>query len=638
MADIGHFKVTEATEQTTTSATYVTHGTAAAASMTATNKYLVLVFGKHNSTDKDGVRLWSRMSHGATPTELASSLQQLETSSTSSSNRGNHYNWFTVFTQPGTAEDIYFQQLSENGSVTVSVQSLHMFVLDLSDLTTDQWKVATDTSGPTQHTTSMVSRVGLTWTPATASHDWLILGNAAITIDSAVVQYEIDLYDSTGSTVLALHNREGEDAGEVQQQALMGVLKNLPATSQTVQVRTRDDQTGTNDYDVAELFVLDLDAFAQHFIHDPGGTVNESAADTWDEVNTLTFTPDGAGDWLTLAGVAHEVSGSAERFDHRIQIGGVTKPTDWEDRNYGTSFDAGDKQYTLLGAMENLAASEQTVSVDAKFVANTSQVWRYPLLVAFSMALADAGPATQTLFPDYPTVAATAYDPTINAGAVDIDTDRPDIVATSYDPVVFALTPIDPDKPDIVATPHDPTITPGSATITPDYKQILAIELDPVLLAVSKIDPDKSDVTATPYNPDVVTGAATLLPDQSTVPTNPYDPELVGGDTLIDPDRSDVVATPHDPTVAGETPINVDLVNMTINVYDPVIPPPVPPEQYIGPDREDVTIVVYDPEVTNGVLFIFPDLATSELVAHGILVYDPDAPEGGMLTMHDRSQ
>ncbi len=358
-------------------------------------KYLIKVVAKIHSDDNATPLANFRMARGATPTELPRSWQKLEVGSSSDGN-SHQYNWFHIFTQPATAEDILFQQKTDVSGNTVHTDDLHIFYMRLTGegLTENtDWKVAVeDTSGPTEHDGTMTSRVALTWTPATASHDWLILGNASIRVDSSLDKYEFEIFDSTGSAVLATHKREGEDVDEEQQQTLVAVLANLPASEQVVQFRTRDtaDVATQNFYKESELFCLDLDLFEVHAVQSLGTLAQ--ADNNPIEANNLEPTPLTAGDWFIVAGVRALYNASGINTRHRIQIDGVTDPVGFfDDPRYTQSLDATGEQYTTVAAMPNFAASAQNIDIDVEYFDGTSQSWNDRVAVAFSMELAVAG-------------------------------------------------------------------------------------------------------------------------------------------------------------------------------------------------------------------------------------------------------
>ncbi len=368
--------------------------------------FFVLVVGKINTDEiANPTGEWEMVSDPTgTPVRLARSFNKLETASATITDWAHPYNFFTVYTQPATAVALEFRMLTTNTACTTSVDDLTIFFIRLDeDLTEDtDWRVSVDTSGPTNHTNGMVSRVAETWTPATASHDWLIWGNAEIIINDNGEQYEIELFDSTGSAVLTSHSREGEDPDETQQRSLWTVLLNLPATEQVVQVRTRDDVVGTaNQYNEAEIFVLDLDLFEEHFYQHTATRLQQVNANEV-EINNLEFTPATAVDFLLLAGVVADAEAAGRRHHHWIQLDDVDSPAGFgDDPRYVQSFDATDAEHTTAASMPALAASAQNLDVMARWTSTGgSSGWSERRVLALSMELA-AAPAA-AVYPPFP--------------------------------------------------------------------------------------------------------------------------------------------------------------------------------------------------------------------------------------------
>ncbi len=406
MAAISHGSVTIA-GATTQSASFVDVLTLDDSEFMVNNAvYWIKAVGTIN-TDEIGAPTgeWEIVSDPTgTPTRLARSFNKLETASATITDWGHPYDFDTVYTQPATAVALEFRMLTTNTACTTSVDELTIYFIRLDeDLTEDtDWRVSVDTSGPTNHTNGMVSRVAETWTPATASHDWLIWGNAEIIINDNGEQYEIELFDSTGSAVLTSHSREGEDTDETQQRSLWTVLENLPATEQVVQVRTRDDVVGTaNQYNEAEIFVLDLDVFEEHFYQHTATRLQQVDANEV-EINNLEFTPARAVDFLLLAGVVADAEAAGRRHHHWMQLGDVDTPANsGADPRKVQSFDADDAEHTSAASMPALAASAQNLDVMARWTSTGgSSGWSERRVLALSMELA-AAPAA-AVYPPFP--------------------------------------------------------------------------------------------------------------------------------------------------------------------------------------------------------------------------------------------
>ncbi len=388
---------------TTTSSTFQTVATINAAAFKVDNaKYLIVAIGKVSGTDSGTPNQEYRMAQGATPTEIAGSFLGIEVQSTSAS-VASQYNWFTIFTQPATAVDVVFQHRSVDNTLTTRTDDLHLFWMRLDTLTEDtDWKVATDLASPTDaHDGTMTSRLSLTWTPATASHDWLIFGVGTTEIDTAGDYNENELFDSTGSAILGFHKREGEDTAEIMLTTIIGVLENLPATEQIVQWRTRDTTgTGqTNNYVECELFCIDLDVFEDHVV-DVKTTLDQDD-NNFKEANALSVTPTTAGDWVVVGSVQALAGTAGSRTKHRIELEDVTTiPTGFaDDPRYTVVFDAADAHTSIVAAFPNFAASAQNIDIDVMWQNNSGQSWNYRTGAAWSLELAAVAAAVYPPFP-----------------------------------------------------------------------------------------------------------------------------------------------------------------------------------------------------------------------------------------------
>ncbi len=378
--------------------------------------YFIKVVAKVRGDDTANATAEWRMAQESGPTTLLTlALLKLEVKSTSV-NVGQQYNYFAIFTQPPTAEDVVFQIRTTDTACTTAVDDLFIswFRLDADTTKDTHWFHDTDDSGPTNHDNDITSpsgngRLALTWTPPVADHDWLVVGHGSIAIGTAGDYYELELFDATGSARMAFHKREGEDTAEQQMQTLVGALEGLPATSQTVQWRTRDT-TGTgsvNEYDGCELFAIDLNAvFAQHVINK---TPSVSQVDNnFIEANPVTpttgFDPDvdTAGDWWIMAGATNETNVAGSRTKHRIQIAATTVPTNFDnDPRYMAVFDVADEQYTTVVALENLTTGVKDIDVDVMWQNETGASWAGMTAITFSMELAAAAADDDDLLPSH---------------------------------------------------------------------------------------------------------------------------------------------------------------------------------------------------------------------------------------------
>ena len=188
MAAIAHAQTIDDTVSSTTSATYVSAGSINSSNFVGSGKYLLIVTAQVGSSSAASNAPEFHVIHGST--EFASSHMRAELNADPSWN----YAWFTVFTQPATPETIEFEHLSD-GTNSSTVHNLRMIAIRLDDDLTENtdWHFVEDTTGPTTHTTAMVERESLTFTPGTAGNEWLILARGQFVINSASVNYEMEL-------------------------------------------------------------------------------------------------------------------------------------------------------------------------------------------------------------------------------------------------------------------------------------------------------------------------------------------------------------------------------------------------------------------------------------------------------------
>ncbi len=299
------------------------------------------------------------------------------------------YSWWTVFDQPATPETIKMQFAIASSSVdTINADEVRIFAINLTDdLTEDtgsggDWKFAEDASGPTQHTTTPVDRVSLTFTPDTASEDWLILARAGIIVDSTTVEYEMHLLED-GSDARKQLAKEGADTIELDALTMVYVAESLSAASHTYKVQTEDDATGVNDYDTSALLALRLDAFESHSViqtaglFEPGGT-------GFEEIATGTHTPTTTGDHMVIGDMLSD-SGFVDA-SLRLQFGGTSDPTAWEDSVSQIDPNDVDDQYNApLFVIRSIPDTGVAIDLDA--IGTTASDFYDRTIVAFSMEL-----------------------------------------------------------------------------------------------------------------------------------------------------------------------------------------------------------------------------------------------------------
>ncbi len=351
---------------------------------TGSKKYLIIVNALIGGNNQSG-EFQFKMLHAST--DFASSFRHIEPNIVAAA--AHTYSWWTVFTQPATPETLKMQfRIDSVSSQTIFADEIRIFAINLTDdLTEDtgsggDWKFAEDTSGPTLHTTSPVDRVSLTFTPDNADEDWLILARAEVIVNATSLSYEMHLLED-GSDARRQLLKEGEDNTENDPLTMVYVAESLSAASHTYKVQTEDDATGFHDYDTAALFALRLDAFESHSVIQTAG-IFEPVGTGFEEIATVTHTPTTTGDHLIIGDMLSDsgfTNGSL-----RLQFGGTSDPTAWEDSASQIDPNATDDEYNApLFVIRSIPDTGVAIDLDGKGSSFSDFYDR--TIIAFSMEL-----------------------------------------------------------------------------------------------------------------------------------------------------------------------------------------------------------------------------------------------------------
>lgn len=367
-AAVGNAYAERATELTHTGDTNWTDVvTIASSSFVGDGVYFVIAAGDFGSTDDGAATAEVRLVHGTTPTAFTGSFHTFESMDGSTGARQYLYGpYVTEFTQPGTAEDVKVQMRVNNGAETVRATSVTIWAIRRDvDLTEDTDFKYAENSTTTEHTTSMVARASITWTPADNNDEWVVIGSQQTLVDSFGVNFEVQIDRDSGTETVGLYSREGEDTNE---QMVLGTFWpfTLTAAEHTLAIHSRDDQTGVNDHAYSAILALRLDAFEDHTATSTTATIDAFGNDTWGEIGWMDITPQTAGDIVLMARASTKEIADRDEANIRIQIGGTSllgdKDADWST----VSVDADDKSPQFTLALENVAASAQDVDIDGK--------------------------------------------------------------------------------------------------------------------------------------------------------------------------------------------------------------------------------------------------------------------------------
>jgi hypothetical protein len=393
MAAIAHAFTQQTTSQTIfnkTSWFSVPGASIAAGSFVGSAKYLLIVQAQASSGDTAHLHQL-HVVHGST--EFTGSHMLWESAHFDAASKHTYF-YGTVFTQAATAEAVTLQAIT-TASQNIDVDTISLFAMRLdADLTenTDYWWTEDDDSA------SPVTHGGGTWTdfasitltPST-SEDFLVIASNQVLINTAAQSFEYRLNRDSDTEVVPSYLEEGERTDE---QKCYGLIRGytLTAAEHTIKIQGQDDGGGgSNDHNWSGLFILRMDAMADHAMDWNVGEVDPGTGGA--EIGALDFTPSTQADFLMLGFMAVDAAGVDQNAAMQFTVGGTVKPTGAFDSTAANSYDATDENPGLLLHMENLAASVQDLDFDAKEI-DTAPVVEDRAFVAVSMELAAGGVST----------------------------------------------------------------------------------------------------------------------------------------------------------------------------------------------------------------------------------------------------
>jgi hypothetical protein len=303
-------------------------------------------------------------------------------------------------------ETITMQARVEAGSgKTVTVDNLNVFALDVTSLTHSRNlnSVSTALSGV------YADGATVTFTPAVAGHDWLVLTHSQYTTPSGTQSIKSRINVDAGATTDPEVMREGEDAvNDIITLNCVRVLSGLSAVAHTVKEQSAN--TGGGGPRVSsEIFVLDLNQFAAHaFAYD---NTQLDYADSTIQYQTqaqhaqITVTAD--SDVWFLGSHAVAVGAGGGTAHSRMQVNNLDAPAIAASSEYyrHISWDATDLLPIIHSAVVNCPSGPNTVDLDADLsTVGVGHGGKGRCVVAIQLGNAATGvdvPPTWTAIPDF---------------------------------------------------------------------------------------------------------------------------------------------------------------------------------------------------------------------------------------------
>jgi len=378
---------------------WVDVATLAAGEFEANKTYLIIVHGFIRIATSAANEVRMRVVHGTTPTEFTDCSGAYEGQADV---QNFTYGYLTVFTQPGTAEQVKLQ-ISTSATNTVTADLGQIFVLKLSDdFSVDDWKYAeqlTDyTTTASRGDCSAAEAASVTFTP-NGTDDWLVFGNFYLTPAGTADNYQGSLFDSVEGLDAPMIDEEGEDTVNENRSHLLMRAYTPSAVSHTFQLRFSHETT-THTIKSSRIFAINLNKFAQHAFSYAAADEQPATSPSWTTTRTLSPTPGVTGNWFVMGYLGDDVGTfQSDELQVRLQInasgGGLTSlPAYGDDCPSEGGWDNTDvTPVGLFYLLELASGAARDVNLDCQLVgAGVALRVQERTLVAFSLELPGAAP------------------------------------------------------------------------------------------------------------------------------------------------------------------------------------------------------------------------------------------------------
>jgi hypothetical protein len=403
MAAIPHTFTERNTVQTNNTTTYaaVTGIAQASGNFTVGKKYLIVATAQTGAA----TTVWTdiRVVHGST--EFEGSLGVVSFLDATQKGTWSYVTVWEAVSSEGV--DIQFRGNPSSGASTNTINFVSLLTIQLTDYLTENtdWYFNESTADQALTTGSTWYDGGsITFTPGTASQDWLVLAHATHTRSTTGdnVQSRINL--NTGGELVPSRSFVQNTNGAVDAQFLTHVY-NLPASSTNLKEQSMNTTGAISTRTYGNIFAMNLSKFAAYMTEYTAAdvTYTATAIATPDQLETGTIIPTVTSDVWILAfhGFDKAVASYSNQF--RVQVDSSDQPAGQTTAAYvfnvgHTGNSATSEVPTTLSTMLSLSAASHTIELDGA-VSNTtsSPSAQQRTLVAVTMELASAGTITPTV-------------------------------------------------------------------------------------------------------------------------------------------------------------------------------------------------------------------------------------------------
>ena len=235
----------------------------------------------------------------------------------SADNSGHLYFFMDKVTTAASANDYEFQfKRYGAGASNAKINDCQLLMLNLDDLTTDDWEFAEDN-------TNLNALDNSAWTDGASitagdGGNWLIAYSAHVNVDAVAGSIRMAL-NVDGSNLDHI-DLESEDTDEEYVIGGLAYLDSLSSSTIKLQFQTDSGTAGDLDVDRNAIFALRLAAFEDHFGERDTTDVPITSAGTTTDVGAVTHTTDTADtrDWCFLGYTLSDTGDNGKRIHRRL--------------------------------------------------------------------------------------------------------------------------------------------------------------------------------------------------------------------------------------------------------------------------------------------------------------------------------
>jgi len=401
MAEIAHaFAEQTALQSTSDNTNWTDVVSMASTSFVVGGKYWLYVIGE-SSRNAGASFSHLRVVHGSTAFD-----ESVAVMTTRGSVAYICYAWQTVWTAISGEAVALQHKVFTGGTDTIDTDNAEIVAIRLdADLTENTDWFFVEDAADLSLTTTYQDGASKTFTPGTASHDWLCVAMSQVDVTNTTnaVATRINAAGTVTDTVPECIGHPSNN-NYIIVHTLMRVYEDLAASSQTFKEQSASITANAHTRFHSSIFLLDLDKFKEHAQAYTAADLTLGTTAWADAIQTVGITPSSAGDVLFLGWWGADIGGGAtgDVVSSRSQVDDTDAPGTQTTDAYTlwTGRAAADEYQVAHATIENVTAAAHTLDLDGhKGASATAPTAQYRSAIAVTMNLAAAALTTEQTLP-----------------------------------------------------------------------------------------------------------------------------------------------------------------------------------------------------------------------------------------------